>query len=211
MSEHAGTEAGWTASFWDTRYGSSERIWSGKPNVQLVREAAELTPGRALDAGCGEGADALWLARRGWRVTALDISAVALRRAAAHAEPEIADRISWRRTDLLNWRSAERYDLVSAHFMQLPSELRDPLYANLAAAVAVGGTLLVVGHHPSDLHTMAHRPDPTVLFTAEQIAATLDPEQWEIVVTDTRPRSATDPEGREISISDAVLRARRRG
>ena len=212
-TEPAWTEPPWTASFWDTRYGSSQRVWSGNPNPQLVREVVELVPGSALDAGCGEGGDALWLARHGWRVTALDISPIALQRGAAHAEPEIADRIVWRQVDLLEWHpDGTRYDLVSAHFLQLPGELREPLYANLAAAVAPGGTLLVVGHHPGDLETTAHRPDaPELFFTAEQMAATLDPEQWEILVTDARPRPATDPDGREITISDAVLRARRRG
>jgi SAM-dependent methyltransferase len=210
-SDHAPTESPWSAAFWDERYGSSDRIWSGHPNPQLVREAADLEPSTALDAGCGEGADAHWLARRGWRVTALDISAVALARGAAHAEPEIAERIEWRQVDLLEWVPDGRtYDLVSAQFVHVPMASRDRLVASLAAAVAAGGTLLVVGHHPSDLDTTMGRPNlPELLFTAEQVAAALDPDRWDVLVAEARPRPAVDPEGRKITIADAVLRARR--
>jgi SAM-dependent methyltransferase len=88
-------------SSWDARYAESPQIWSGRPNVVLAREAAALEPGRALDLGCGEGADAVWLAQRGWRVTAVDISGVALERAAVHAgSAGVADRIEWQRRDL---------------------------------------------------------------------------------------------------------------
>ncbi len=212
MHEETSTQTPWTAEFWDERYGSKDRIWSGNPNPQLVLEAADLAPGRALDAGSGEGADAIWLARRGWRVTALDISAVALERGAAHAGPELADQISWQRADLADWTPDDRrYDLVSAHFLHLPSELRARVYADLATSVADRGTLLVVGHHPSDLQTTMGRPNlPDLMFTAEQLVAALDPERWDIVTAESRPRPAIDPEGREITISDAVLRARRR-
>lgn len=136
-------------------------MWSGRPNPQLVAEAAELAPGRALDVGCGEGADAVWLAQRGWQVTAVDIADTALRRAAGHAAEagaDVADRITWTRADLREQPPAEgRYDLVSAQFMHLPGDTRRPLFARLAAAVTPGGTLLIVGHHPSDLRTSAHR------------------------------------------------------
>src|SRR5713226_3677091 len=93
-----------TQEFWDDRYRSASRLWSGRPNPQLVAQTAGLAPGDALDAGCGEGADAIWLARHGWTVTAVDVSAVALERAAANAGAEGAgDRITWRRADLLSW------------------------------------------------------------------------------------------------------------
>lgn len=89
-----------TQEFWDDRYRSAGRLWSGQPNPQLVAQTAGLTPGDALDAGCGEGADAIWLARRGWNVTAVDVSAVALERAAASAGVEgVPARIVWRRED----------------------------------------------------------------------------------------------------------------
>lgn len=211
-ADHPTTESMWSAPFWDERYGSAQRVWSGNPNPQLVAEAAGLDPGTALDAGCGEGADAHWLARRGWRVTALDVSTVALQRGAAHAGPDIADRITWQQADLRGWApDGSRYDLVSAQYMQFPGPLREAVFANLAAAVAPGGTLLLVGHHPSDMHTSMGRPDePDLFFTAAQAAAALDRQRWDVVVAATRPRPAVDPDGQEITIADAVVRARRR-
>jgi hypothetical protein len=105
----------------------------------------------------------------------------------------------------------ESYDLVSAHFMHLPTVERRALYQHLAAAVAPGGTLLLVGHHPHDLETTMGRPHlPGMFFTAEQLAADLDPAVWEVQVCDARPRPATDPDGHDVTIRDAVLRARRR-
>src|ERR1700730_7897302 len=110
--------------FWDARYGSAEAIWSGNPNPQLVAEVADLVPGTALDVGSGEGADAIWLASRGWQVTGIDISPVALERAAqlaAAAGETIADHITWQQADVMVWDPApKQFDLVSAQFIHLP-------------------------------------------------------------------------------------------
>jgi SAM-dependent methyltransferase len=145
-----------TQDFWDARYRSADRLWSGQPNPQLVAQTAGLTPGDALDVGSGEGADSIWLASQGWTVTALDISAVALDRAAAHAAArgdEIARRISWRQADLLTWDpGSQQFDLVSAQFMYLPEADLLSLHRRLAAAVRPGGTLLIVLHHPDTMH-----------------------------------------------------------
>jgi thioredoxin reductase/SAM-dependent methyltransferase len=198
----------------EERYRAKPAIWSGRPNPQLVAETAELAPGQALDVGCGEGADAIWLAQRGWTVTAVDISTTALERAAAHAAvagPAIAARIDWTHADLRQQPPAEdRFDLVSAQFMQLPGDVRRDLFGRLAAAVAPGGILLIVGHHPSDLHTTAHRMRfPDMMYTAAEVAADLDPTGWEVLAAETRPRSTVDPDGRDVTINDAVLVARR--
>jgi thioredoxin reductase/2-polyprenyl-3-methyl-5-hydroxy-6-metoxy-1,4-benzoquinol methylase len=200
---------------WEERYRAKPAIWSGRANPQLVAEANELTAGRALDVGCGEGADAIWLAERGWHVTAADIATTALERAAANAAaagPDIAARIDWTHADLRRQPPAEgAYDLVSSQFMHLPQEQRRDLFARLTAAVAPGGTLLIVGHHPSDLRTTAHRMHfPDLMFTADEVAATLDPTTWDVVTAETRPRATVDPEGRDVTIHDAVLVARRR-
>jgi SAM-dependent methyltransferase len=206
MSEQFGQE------FWDERYSSKPAIWSGKPNSQLVTQVADLEPGTALDVGSGEGADAIWLAQRGWLVTGVDISAVALDRAAAQAQTlGVASRISWLRADITEWRPDHaRYDLVSAQFMHLPAPARTVLFSGLAAAVAPGGTLLIVAHHPSDLQTTVPRPPmPERFYTADEVAAGLDPREWDIVTTAAQPRSATDPAGRNVTVHDTVLVARR--
>jgi SAM-dependent methyltransferase len=213
MSDHDHGPERFTAEFWDARYSSAHALWSGNPNHHLVAEASGLPPGTALDAGAGEGADAIWLARRGWRVTAIDISAVALQRAAGHAAAaggEIAARIQWRREDLLEWQPPERaYDLVTAQFLHLPAGIRQQVFARLAAAVAGGGTLLIVGHHPADLKTTMPRPNqPELFFTGGELASGLGAE-WEVVTSASAPREATDPEGRPVTIHDTVFRARR--
>ncbi|MET7460909.1 FAD-dependent oxidoreductase [Nonomuraea sp. NPDC005501] len=198
---------------WEERYRSRPAVWSGRPNPQLVTEATGLAPGRALDVGSGEGADAVWLAERGWRVTAADISVTALERGAAHAAAAgVADRVEWVRADLREHEPAEgAYDLVSSQFMHLPGETRRRLFGRLAAAVAPGGTLLIVGHHPRDLRTTANRMHfPDMMFTAEEVASSLDPAAWEVLAAEARPRPAVDPEGRDITLHDAVLVARRR-
>ena len=200
--------------FWNERYRSSSALWSANPNSELVREASDLIPGSALDIGCGEGADTIWLAERGWRVTAVDFSTVALERGAARAHSigaDVAGRIEWRHENLTAWAPPEAtYDLVSAQFMHLPRAERESLFSRLAASVAPGGHLLIVGHHPSDLQTTARRPQlPDLLYTASDVAAGLDPRAWTIVVSASRERTTTDPEGRTVTIHDTVLRAQR--
>ena len=199
---------------WEQRYRSNTAVWSGRPNPHLVTETADLGPGAALDVGSGEGADALWLAARGWQVTAVDFATTALQRGAAHAQAlgtDVAERIRWVHADLTTWAPDGQFDLVSAQFMHLPAVQRQALFTRLATTVAAGGTLLIVGHHPSDLQTTMPRPPmPELFFTAEEVAASLDPDRWDVLVADARPRSAGDPEGREITIHDAVLRARKR-
>ena len=179
-----------------------------------MTEAPDLFPGSALDVGCGEGADAIWLAQRGWRVTAVDVSTVALERGAAHARDvsaEVAQRIIWLHANLTQWvPPAASYDLVSAQFMHLPTVQRGGLHGRLAESVAPGGTLLVVGHHPSDLQTAVPRPSVAgLLFTSFEVADSLPKEQWVIVVDEARGRQTLDPDGNAATIHDAVLRAQR--
>jgi SAM-dependent methyltransferase len=205
-----------TQEFWDERYRSADQLWSGQPNPQLVAQAAGLAPADALDAGCGEGADAIWLAARGWTVTGADVSAVALERAAAHAAAaggEIAGRVTWERRDLLTWDPApRRFGLVTAQFMHLPGPAFTAMYERLAAAVRPGGTLLVVAHDPGDVHVNVGRAHGPGLFfpSAPQLAAALDPAGWDIVLAGGVGRTVTSLDGDPVTVTDTVLRADRR-
>ncbi|PZG19343.1 SAM-dependent methyltransferase, partial [Spongiactinospora gelatinilytica] len=175
---------------WDEMYRSRDQIFSGNPNGVLVAEANDLPPGQALDVGCGEGADALWLARRGWQVTAVDISAIALQRAAA-AATDIKGRVSWTRADLITTPPpAGAFDLVSIHYFPL---LRQPGHAALRGlldAVAPGGTLLFATHALSDLAVRQEEGfDPADYYQPDDIAQLLD-LTWNVLINETRPRTA---------------------
>ena len=142
-------------SSWDERYGGDGSIWSGNPNPQLVAEVSRLSPGIALDLGCGEGGDVIWLARRGWRVTGADFSANGLARAARHAEEAgVADRTDWWQVDARTFAADGRsYDLVTTHFLHPPDGGMVEVTRRLSEAVNPGGHLLVVGHAPSEAFT----------------------------------------------------------
>ena len=206
-------------AFWDRRYGSADQIWSGRPNPQLVADLADLSPGRALDVGAGEGADAIWLAERGWKVTALDISSVALERGRCQVESlgaGLADRIEWVRTDVLETDLPEGpFDLVTLQFMQFGLEARTALFRRCIDAVAPGGTLQIVAHHPLDMDSPVGRPKmPDFFYTADEIADLLD-DDWTVDACDARPRTMPGHDGHDghdgadVTICDAVLLATR--
>jgi len=201
-------------AFWDQNYRRRPMVWSGNPNPALVADAADLAPGAALDLGAGEGGDAIWLAECGWTVTAVDVSAVALERGRDQAEARgssVAGRITWVHADVAGWQppKGEAFALVTSQFVHLPMGDREQLFGRAAAAVAPGGTLLIVGHHPDDIHAGVGRPNwPELFFTADDVAATLD-ERWTIVTAERRPRPATTQDGEPVTVHDAVLVARR--
>ncbi|MGH3438076.1 MAG: class I SAM-dependent methyltransferase [Sciscionella sp.] len=196
--------------YWEDRYRGRSGPHGMEPNPQLVAEIGDLTPGTALDAGCGQGTETIWLASHGWQVTAVDIAATALRHAREHAESlgaDITDRIEWVEADMTGWTpTEEHFDLVCTHYAH-PAGPRDALFGRLAGAVAPGGTLLIVGHHPSGPQ---HASTPEAYFTAEQIATDLDADRWDVAVAETRYRTVTTPHSDEIIIHDAVLRAHKR-
>ena len=148
---------------WEERYDGPDQVWSGNPNPQLVAEASRLTPGTALDVGCGEGGDVVWLAQQGWRVTGADFSANGLARAARHAEEAgVAAACDWWQVDARTFAADGRsFDLVTTHFLHPPDGGMVEVTRRLATAVAPGGHLLVVGHAPSDAFThLARQPSP---------------------------------------------------
>jgi SAM-dependent methyltransferase len=194
---------------WDNRYADREQLWSGQPNGALVAEVAGLTPGRVLDVGCGEGADAVWLARTGWEVTALEVSGVALERATGHAR-DAGVTVRWVHAGLAEaGLPPASFDLVSA---QYPALLRTPDAAAERAlfdAVAPGGVLLLVHHAGMDTHhTHDSEFDPADYVWPSMVAALLD-DDWKVEVDEVRPRVAPDGGAGAHHADDVVLRARK--
>lgn len=201
-------------AFWEGRYAEQDQIWSGRPNHSLVDAVAGIPAGRALDLGCGEGGDAVWLASRGWQVTAVDISGTAVGRAAALAArssiPE--GRIDWRVEDLSGWQPTGGYDLVSACFFHSPREFpRAEVLRRAASTVRPNGHLLLVGHaaFPPWSQNRDHG-DHRFLSPAEELAELQpDPDHWATIIADIRTRPATGPNGEQATLDDTVVLLRR--
>jgi SAM-dependent methyltransferase len=195
---------------WDERWADPGRPPGAEPNLFLVAEAGELPPGRALDLACGAGRNAVWLAERGWRVTAVEWSPVAL-----GAARELAARrgvsVEWIEADALEWAApGGAFDLVAVLYLQLPSGERRRALAAAAAAVAPGGTLLVVAHDLANLEGGHGGPrDPAVLTTPEAVAAELPGLRLERAERVERPLALEDG-GRAVAL-DTLVRASRPG
>jgi 2-polyprenyl-3-methyl-5-hydroxy-6-metoxy-1,4-benzoquinol methylase len=199
--------------FWEQLWSKTRREHGDKlarrpPNAQLMAETAHLPPGRALDAGCGHGADTLWLAAHGWQVTAVDFSAAALAHGRSMAEAagaDVAARIDWIESDLASWTPKPRhYDLLLCLYVHVAGSVED-MVRRMADGVAPGGTLLMVGHRPLDPGTgAATAAAGQVQVSVEGAVAALDSNVWELVVAEERPRAVV---GTGV---DAVIRARRR-
>jgi SAM-dependent methyltransferase len=201
-----------TAAHGNARYGERERIWSGAPNAALVSCVAELAPGRALDLGCGEGADSAWLAERGWRVTGVDVSTTAAERARAlAAERGVADSVEIVVGDLSRWLPEGDFDLVSACFLHSTVELpRTEILRRMADVVRPGGHLLVVGHAappPWAEHDDHH--DHLLTPAGELTELALAGGSWETVVCESREREATTPDSDVVTLEDTVVMVRR--
>lgn len=219
-----------SAQSWEGRYRSVQPTSPDAPHPSLVVETDSLVPGQALDAGCGRGANAIWLASRGWQVTAVDVSATALddARERSHAPgDEITDRITWLHADLASWDPDGRlFDLVTSSYVHLPGPAEE-LFARLASWVAPGGTLLVAGHAAVAGHAVVHDLDldldhghghggpahpPAAQLRVEQVTAVLPADQWEIAVAEPRTREVDRPDGSGVvSLRDVVVCARRTG
>jgi SAM-dependent methyltransferase len=177
------------------------------PSAYLTAEARGLRPGLALDAGCGHGSDTLWLAAHGWQVTAVDFSAAALAHARSTAEAagaDIAERVDWVEADLASWTPQPgHYDLVACMYVHVAGSVQE-MVRRMAAGVAPGGTMLLVGHRPVDPDTGAATPAAgQVQVSVEAAITALDHHRWQVDLAEDRPRSAA---GTGV---DAVIRARR--
>jgi 2-polyprenyl-3-methyl-5-hydroxy-6-metoxy-1,4-benzoquinol methylase len=182
------------------------------PNPTLTDVAAQLPAGRVLDAGCGEGVDAVWLAEHGWNVTAVDFVDSALQRGRARARrigADVARRIDWRRADLSEWTPPPNaFDLVSAHYLHGIAQ-RHRLFESLAAAVRPGGTLLIVGHHRANADISGATLPSAVFFTTDDVVGALGGEWDFVAVDDDVPRHTADKAGQPITLRSAMVAARR--
>ena len=210
---------------WEERYAEADdAIWSGNPNEALVAVVSEITAGRVLDVGCGEGADVIWMAENGWDATGIDLSTTAIDRAlgaaesrGASAEFAVADVSTWEPEDD-NRRGG--FDLVTGSFLhtRLP-DTREELLTRVAAHVAPGGALLLVSHatmppwaaeHNEKFdHGMEHHHEPVSPNGDFALLIGASPDRWEIELADTRTRQVTSPSGEPAELEDAILLARR--
>jgi SAM-dependent methyltransferase len=190
---------------WDRRYAAVENLWATRPNRFLVAEVAELPPGRALDLGCGEGQNAIWLASLGWDVTAVDYSEVAIAKATARAERD-GVAVGFTCADLVEYEPAPAaYDLVLVLYLHIPSARREAVHAKASAALAPGGTFLLLGHDRANLTDGVGGPsDPDLLYTADEIAAELPGLEIEKATIVLR-----DVDGEDRDAIDTIVRARR--
>ncbi len=201
-----------TKEHWEQHYGERERIWSGRVNVQFADVVGDLTPGRALDLGCGEGADSVWLAERGWTVVAVDISDTALGRARAAASARgVADRIEFVQRDLSEGLPEGSFDLISSQFLHSKVPLdRETILASAAATLRPGGVLVIVDHGapPPWTSKLDHHEFPS----AEEVVAglKLSADEFEQVRVDAVERQAVGPEGEQRPWMDNVIVLRRR-
>lgn len=198
MNEHRET--------WEEHYSARPQVWSGRVNAQLAAIAPRLRVGRALDLGCGEGGDAMWLAEHGWSVVAVDVSDTALSRArAAAASRGVGDRIDFQQHDLTGNFPDGSFDLVSAQFLHSTVAMdRAAILRRAAAAVAPGGALLIVDHAaaPPWATKMHHHEFPTAESVADGLD--LDPAQWAREISRVE-RAARGPEGEDVTLTDNVI------
>ena len=198
---------------WDARYAASPGLeWGAGPNAWVAAQAGDLPPGPALDLGAGEGRNAVWLAERGWRVTAVDFSGVGLQKGRRLADARhVTGHVDWVQADVVTYDVRERaYDLVLLSYLHLPAPQRRATTRNAASALAPGGTLLVIGHDRRNLtHGVGGPQDPAILFTARDVLSDIAGTDLVPLVAGEHERPVpTADDVRQVAI-DAVVRLTR--
>lgn len=197
-------------AYWDDIWRRGGAMGTAAPNPHLREEVSGLTPGTALDAGCGAGAEAVWLASAGWTVTAVDIAAAALESAEARAAAAgMAGTVDWVRADLARWEPGRQFDLVTTHYAH-PAMPQLDFYRRISDWVAPGGTLLVVGHLNHHGHHDPGGPPAEASATAAGITGLLDPARWLVVTATETRRTVGGRAGPAATLHDVVVRAVRR-
>jgi SAM-dependent methyltransferase len=195
------------AEAWDERYAATELVWSAGPNQFVERELADVPPGRALDLACGEGRNARWLAERGWQVTAIDFSGVAVEKGR-----RVSEAVDWQVGDALTAPLPQQLDLVVIAYLQVPADERRVVVRRAFEALRPDGTLLVVAHDSTNRTEGTGGPQsPDVLYTAEDVLADLDGRRPEVLVAERVARTvpATDEHGSHGTAWDALVRLTR--
>ncbi|NLB47314.1 MAG: class I SAM-dependent methyltransferase [Microbacteriaceae bacterium] len=203
------------AEIWESRYADSDRVWTGKVNGVLADIAGALAPGNALDLGCGEGGDAVWLAQQGWHATGVDLSPTAVERGrrAAQSAGIPASALNLIAADLATWEPSQTYDLVTCSYLHSwpISFPRDEILRRATDYVAPGGHLIVTSHAEAPPwanaahHTDHEFPTPE----SELNALELEPHKWEIITSELRTRETVGPDGKTAVLRDVVIHARR--
>ena len=191
------------ASAWDERYAAAELVWSAGPNQFVESELADLPPGRALDLACGEGRNARWLAGRGWQVTAMDFSSVAVAKARS-----LYDDVDWQVGDALTAKLPARLDLVVIAYLQIPAGERTVVMRRAFEALRHGGRLLVVAHDSTNIAEGTGGPQaPDVLYTAEDVLGDLVGHEFVVVKAGRVERvvKGVDEHGSDGTALDALV------
>lgn len=199
------------ASFWEERYSSSQRVWSGKVNASAAAAIEPLAPGTSLDIGCGEGGDVLWLAERGWQALGIDISPTAVARGAEEAAARGLTSARFIAADLTTWQPDRSFDLVSATFLHSPARLaREDVLATAMSWVALGGRMLIVGHaEPPPWSERLHEHRHDLLTARAQVEALSLGAEWIVERQDDVRRAAMSPTGEPAELVDSVVLLRR--
>lgn len=200
------------AEMWEARYAESEKVWSGNPNAVMVDVVQDFPSGRALDLGCGEGADVIWLAEHGWTVHGIDISTTAIQRARSHAEARgVSESTTWQIVDLIDWEPLGEFDLVLATYLHSQVEFdRGSILRKALSVLPVNGVLVVIGHAQFPPWATAHHHDhPDLPTNAEVIKQLQLGPDYQVLIDETRSRLASGPGGITGELTDAILVIRR--